>query len=280
MSFSESPLGKIATLPIKWLHDLAKFRKTEAAIRNGEELARLDNDQIAQRGLLKPWTFNILEQVYATTPAIILVVMLNFIYGDPDGMLTITAEPGSRDYIRTDTYLSISRFLGKFSVPVITTLFVTLISWGSIKKKDHTPEKRAFAAKCYLYYDGAYGLAPQMFSVLIISVYVWLSEKPDLMASVWALVPLMGILFFFSVLIGASIIFQYIPERLFPQLGYAPKAVKGAHKPSDLEPPPSRKYYFAIFIGGWPLILAWLIFVKLFSISLAYLVTEIKLFVQ
>ena len=277
MSDNQSPIHVLILKPVKQILDLKKYLRTRKAIRQGEELVDFNDKELDLKGLLSPWPFNIQETVYATLPAFIIIGFMNFLYGKPEITSQLIKGTTERDKIFNDIYESTFNFFDTFTVPVITTLAVFLIAWGSIKKKDTSPEKRKRAMHSYLYYDGAHGIAPQAIIVLCIGLLEWFQLRPSMAREFPEEVTIaLVVLFDISSIYLLWLIGRKIPKRLFQKLGYSGK-VKHFWTKSQPDDPSWSKYTLAIILGGWPLIAIWIGIIFTISYGFAYAATELKL---
>jgi len=277
MSDNQSPLHQLILKPAKQLLDLKKYMRTRKAVRQGEELADFDDKELALKGLLSPWPFNIQETVYATLPTFIIIGFMNFLFGKPEITTQLTEETTQRDKIFNGIYESTLNFLDTFTIPIITTVAVLLIAWGSLKKKDTSPQKKKHAMHSYLYYDGAHGLVPQALIVLCIALLEWFQLRPSMgRAFPEEITIALAVLFYASSIYLVWLIGRKIPKRLFQKLGYSGR-VKHFWNKSQPDDPPWSKYTLAVFLGGWPLVAVWVGIIFTISYCFAYVATELKI---
>jgi hypothetical protein len=242
------------------------FWKTKEAILRGEKLYAWPNSDIKENGYLMPWRFNAIECGITGGLASITTTSLNFI-------ASATQDQTDKKVLLIDDkftgfFIKVVSWLSPFIAPLFLTCAVFIIAWGTLRRADKTLEKRKTARRAYLYFDGAYGLYPQLFLAFSIGFF-FTRIGQQAFSSVDFAIPLL-------MLMAASFIRQFflsiktIPELLFVVNGYSTRfRVAGEKRKAD--DPPWGKYFLATILAGSPLI----ILVHAFFLAIVLLITSV-----
>jgi len=223
----------------KWL-GFRKYWDTRRLVRNGEKLFDWSQADLQGKALLGPWSLNIHETALAAAPGIAFVWLTDTFFPAPLG------REGSLRTTEIDRVVeSIARLLQPFLVPLTFLVCSWVASWACLKHKDSTRPARRRARFAYLYYDGAYGLAPQAILALIAPVFLFLSsryrERPE---AIWLLVPFL--------IVGLPWItwieLRKVPSLLFDLNGYNPIPPQFLRYSKSRDPRrgPWKKYKYAM----------------------------------
>jgi len=273
----QNPLQEEVIKPFKQFFDFRKFWNTRKAILSGVPLYDWDSSQRQKSGYLNHWNFNIQESTLAALPVILLTKVLDFLFDKFKDKPLDIASLDERTKVFIETAQATDQFFSAFATPAFLTLLVFLLAWGSLKGSDSTPEKRARAARAYLYFDGAYGLYFQLLLSLVFSLMTWGSNHTKLVEKLPPFVSFVLVILFIVGLIGQLIeTNKTIPRKLFKVNGYSFR-VKHFWQRKHPDDPPWSKYSFALILAGWPVIIVVSVVLTTLSYITATVLTSIKM---
>lgn len=219
------------------LIQIERYLATRRVIHRDESLYLASKEEIERRGLLGPWAVNLYESLLVSLPSSALLWTIDIFY--PLEFV---------DHAARITH-KFSSILSPGIFPFSLLLVSFAAGWGSLYGKDMNPEKRAMAQNAYLYFDGCYGLWPQMLSVVLASLYLKVTEiaavtNSAFLAQTSVLIGLIGIP---PLIWNVRLIVYQIPSKLFQVNGYngiPPKLFGRVPKGSG----PWHQYQFRVFI--------------------------------
>ena len=142
-----------------------QFLRTREAIYCGEKLFEMRAEDLAKREFMGPLAFNLYETTIAALPA----AGLAWIFQTIRHTESETMFPKLADGYWQNVFSEMNKFaptiehISKaFIVPVLLLVVAVTASWASLHAADSTKETRKRCRDAFLYYDGAYGLLPQM----------------------------------------------------------------------------------------------------------------------
>ncbi|MEA5464637.1 hypothetical protein [Leptothoe sp. PORK10 BA2] len=194
------------------LIQIERFFATRRVIHRGEALYLESKEEIERRGLLGPWAVNLYESLLVALPSSALLWIVDIFYP------LEFADHASRIAYKFSILLSPAIF------PFSLLLVSFAAGWGSLYGRDMSSEKREVAQHAYLYFDGCYGLWPQMLSIAFGSLSLKALEIFTLTES---LSPFLVVIFLGSILGGfipgiwtLILVVYRIPSKLFKLNGY------------------------------------------------------------
>lgn len=245
------------------------FARTKEAITNGDELYLWSNEDISAKGYLTPWKFNLAETAATGVLASATANTIQFFAQVPEDSLASREILVNEEFTRH--FENIAIWLDPLSVPVILTSVVFFFVWGSLKKRDATPEKRKIARRAYLYFDGAFGLYTQFFLAFSIGVLsTSSSQKLFEDDSLIFLAVVLAVLMFAAGIWQVRVSMVKIPRLVFAVNGYSDRS-KHFWQKSLPDDPPWTKLSLAHIIMGYPLLLAVSIVFFALTYGLAYI---------
>lgn len=275
----QSPLQKSLRKPLDFLAEFRKFWKTKKAVKNGVPLYDWTPFQRKEGGFLGPWSFNIQETVFATLPAIVVVKVLDFLFGKPRIETLGFDQLDRRAQVFAEIVKSTDQFFNAFIAPTLITLLVFLIGWSSLNRKDSNKETRAKARQAYLYLDGAHGLFSQCALAVAFSLLAWVLVRPEIQERLpLAFTVAWGVLLAYGWLTQMYLTFSKIPKLMFQANGYSGRVRRFWQKRLS-DDPPWNKYQLAVIIGGWPCILVVFVVLTALSRLTAWCLTAVKMLV-
>jgi hypothetical protein len=146
-----------------------QFINTREAILTGERLFDNSEEELSKWGLMTPLAFNLYETTLAAIPAAGLAWIFQTIT-HVQGELPLPEVSGAYwqgVFAELNKSASTIEHISKaFIAPVLLLAVAVLGSWASLHSADSTKETRKRCRDAFLYYDGAHGLYPQMFTSL------------------------------------------------------------------------------------------------------------------
>lgn len=209
------PLAKFIS---KW----RKYWNTRQSIKRGEDLFDLSDDQLKEFGLVPPLKFNWYEVFFAAIPAQIIITVFNFF---TPAQSAASSSPFWQDVAQLAHI--IASVVDGLLIPVIAPLILLGLAWVAsftcLEKIAHTKSERRRCARAYLFYNGTYGLFPQMLFGLVVGLWRGNAKLTDfIVASGWRfLVWLTALLAVASYLF--YITYNKIPNLIFEIYGYSRK---------------------------------------------------------
>jgi hypothetical protein len=252
-----------------WLRESRQFWSTRRAILKREALWDYAVETRVAAGYFRPWKFNAVQTAVAGGIATLVGKLLDVLSPNPESALT-----GNPEFDRL--LESALRWLTPFTVPILLTAFVFLMGWGSLKRSDSTPQRRARARAAYLYLDGAYGFWSQLCLAVFLTVvfsHLWQSTvapSATLIGPWWAL-----LLFYVLAAWQLYIVGSKIPKLLFGTNGYSTRARRFWQRRLS-DDPPWNKLVLANLISIVPLFVGLQLTVFAVAYAFAYLISGIR----
>lgn len=168
------------------------FFHTRRAVLQGEPLWEYSKEALNDKKYLTPWQFNIQQSLLSATPAIIFGYFIKLAYHNESVCVPldqtnceIQAGIGSGIQFLLGTNPEAIAFFEKLSgalsalvVPIALALTSYAAASGSLLPDHKTPQSLARARRVYLYWDGAYGLWPQLLIALLWSFQAATGAEP------------------------------------------------------------------------------------------------------
>jgi len=163
----ESPLTYFKEL-VGWFEKYTKLKKflvTRKAIREGEVLVDLSADDLKQRDLMGPLSFNVYESTLAGLPSLLITTFVGILFPlvpkvvEPDGALS----EFQRAFLVEVSNIApaVVKTLSPFIPPLFLLWSSFVMGWGSVESFDSNRASRRRSRDGFLYLDGAYGLLAQ-----------------------------------------------------------------------------------------------------------------------
>lgn len=154
-----------------------QFLRTREAILLGERLFDVPDEELSKRELMGPLAFNLYETALAGLPAAGLAWVFQTVTHTESGLRFPTStDPFWQGVLRemNQSAGTIEHVSKAFVVPGLLLVVAVIASWASLHQSDSTKESRRRCRDAFLYYDGAFGLFPQMLSSLGLVLVVFL----------------------------------------------------------------------------------------------------------
>lgn len=212
----------------------AFWRTRRAILKGAPPLWDLDKERRAELGFLQPVPFNLAQTGISAAVGAVIVYVGQLLIPE----LNLQARGSSEEVELSKLVQKALSVLQPFTAPIVLTAFVFPMGWGTLRRHRSNRASRARARTAYLYFDGAYGLWPQM---LIAAVAGLLTVLFPIMLLVLFKYPiwftLLGGLFLFAVACQFHLTVRKIPRLMFQVNGH----------PSD---PPWGKLLSAMLVSA------------------------------
>jgi hypothetical protein len=236
---------------ISWIAEAGRLRQfwaTRQAIQRGEDLFDCSKEDIANRKLMGPLTFNVYETTVAAMPGVVIGSVSRFIW-PPAALSTTPLEAAIGD---------VTGLLVPFIVPTVALCLAWVAAWTSLLGEDRSRRNLRRARDAYLYFDGAYGLWPEAITSLWVLLFGWGSffgGRSDLSGV------LFGLVYIGAQLVGLVGTYHFygeqlkgIPSLLFAVNGYNAASPGDSIRMLDLlisnkKEAPWRSYRWAVVVG-------------------------------
>ena len=243
MALEPNPFVRMMT---QAMEPLRKYSATRRAIRRGESLYDSSPEDLVHSGYMGPWSFNLAETAFAAIPTTMFIAVLTFFWPHKPEIPEGTPELAGR---AAELQPAIGSWLQPLLIPLALMLIASLAAWGSLFRRDSTPDRRRRAKYAYLYYDGAYGIVPQFCFGLAITLIFWLEEREWWPAPVALGVGALTV-YAWGHLVYLTCVLE--PRKLFALHGYSPVPIH-FWTPKRKRPPnpgPWTKYGLSVLMGG------------------------------
>jgi len=224
-----------------------RFLRTRRAILNGEKLFDLSNEELKARKLVRPLTFNVYKAALAALPAIAIGWLI--FWSQRSDLNTSLGMPQAGTgfwsglLAQWQVVQTLRHTVTALVAPAAPFVFAVVVSRLCLHRSDSKRETRWRCRRAFLYFDGAYGVLPQM----LLSTVLILYENSDwLSAQIWNADSYSVFNFVMGFPLGvagfwpAYVLFAQIPELLFDVNGYGePEGIVSA---SARRPRPWRKF--------------------------------------
>lgn len=150
-----------------------RYLRTRRAILEGEKLFDLSAEELRARNFMGPLALNVYETTLAGIPAAgIAWVISNRLHV---GSTNVVPQVGSTfwDAALAQWYAFfpiVRHAVTAFVVPATLMVLAIGVSWSCLHGSDSRPEIRRRCRNAFLYFDGTYGLFPQMVSSIVLVI--------------------------------------------------------------------------------------------------------------
>jgi hypothetical protein len=253
---------------------LKSFFRTRQCTIKGEYLFDSTSDEIKQKELMGPLTFNIYSSTIAGTVALGVTKLFSFIFPTKERSNFIPEDAVTAEFVKV--LPQVEGFLHPFLVPMVFLIVAYYVSWGAIRESEpqfisisyesasKLPPSRRRGRNAFLYFDGAYGLIPQAVISLALTTIVSLTpnllvpatgsgeQYPDFVISPLIWLGVVSLVLF----LGAAIYQGYLTYYKFPKLlfranGYYQNndaCTVASDESSTIPKPPWAKYILTALI--------------------------------
>lgn len=254
--YETSPVGRMLKDPFGIVSLVSAYVRTKSAVRINAPLYDLTQRELEKRSLQGPWTFNITESVLAGIPVMLCALVFDWL-----GLFQVVSFPDEVTQASLTDYYSarVLDVVNAYVPPFVLTTSVYALAWASLRAADRTPERLARARRAYLYFDGAFGLIPQMVAsaCLFLGIRFALTEFNSGFAALQLTYFVMvAVLVYTSMIVGRSLYKTngYLPPPL-PLGGRRPLGYPDPDAgPAGVEKQPPRGQMNFVYFLALPLI--------------------------
>jgi hypothetical protein len=262
----ESPVRASLTEFGKWLQNARRFWKTRRAVLTGKQVWEIRSTERQSEGYLGPWKFNLFQTAIAGGCAGTLTRILDLVSPAPQPVYSPVLSNPELDKL----FYAAKDFLDPFSIPVLLTVFVFLVGWGSLKGKDSSRQKRERARAAYLYLDAAYGFWSQLSLAVFWAIASSHLTEKKLGEPTWLVGLFVGVSIWQLYVSGSK-----VPKLLFRANGYSNRVTRCWRRrlPND---PPWNKLLLANVIQSVPIFLGLQFLIVLLAYGYAYAMQSLR----
>ncbi|MEM7248813.1 MAG: hypothetical protein AAF533_26010 [Acidobacteriota bacterium] len=230
-----------------------RFFHTKKAVRAGEAVHEMAPADRRAAGFLGPWSFGFAESWLAAFPGIVLGKLAGWFTTIGDERREEVAA-NYRKWVglaeekaqsAANAYVELSEVLEPLSIPLSLTVSALLLCRAALRSSDLTPERRKRSLRAYLYFNGAYGLLPQMIIVTLASGLAILHAASDWEMKALSLV--LGLVAMVAWLWLIYIEVRTVPRLLFASNGYS-ATVPGLFGKKAADIGPWNRYTVVFFV--------------------------------